>query len=90
MHRYAGLTYLICCAGTGEAGLPDLYRLLVQHISPGYGQRSYPGYISQPRCLVPAIKERFCPVWREIMLTGCTVVVHQPSLCTSIALTSQW
>jgi hypothetical protein len=88
MHRYASLTYLICCGGVGEAGLPDLHRSLVRHTGPGYGQRSYPGYISQPRCLVPAIKERFCQVWREIMLTGCTVVVYQPSLCTRTTLTS--
>jgi hypothetical protein len=41
--RYAGLTYLTYCAGTGEAGLSDLGSL-VRHISPGYGQRLYPGY----------------------------------------------
>jgi hypothetical protein len=90
MIRYVGLTFLIYCAGAGDAGLPDLLRSLVWHIGPGYGQRSYPGYRSQLRCHVPTIKERFCQVWRGIMLTGCTVVVYLPSLCTSTALTSEW
>jgi hypothetical protein len=79
MYRYAGLTYLIRCAGAGEAGLPDLHRSLVWHIGSGCGQRSYPGYGSQPRCHVPTIKERFYQAWREIMMIGCTVEVYDTS-----------
>jgi hypothetical protein len=78
MYIYASLTYLMRCAGAVEAGLPGLHESLVRHTGPGYGQRSCPGYISQPRCLVPAIKERFCQAWREVMLTGCTVVATNP------------
>jgi hypothetical protein len=89
IHRYAGLTYMLYRAEAGEAGLPDLHRSLVRHIGPGYGQRSYPGYLSQLRCPIPTIKEGFCQVWRGIMLTGCTVVAYLPTLCTSTALTSQ-
>jgi hypothetical protein len=65
IHRYAGLTYMLYCAGAGEAGLPDLHRSLVRHIGLGYGQRSYLGYRSQLRCHVPAIKERFCSMERD-------------------------
>jgi hypothetical protein len=90
MHRYASLTYLICCAGAGEARLHDLHRLLVRHIGPGYGQRSYPGYISQPRCRIPTIKEENIQAWKQSVMAGCTVEVYQPSLCTSTDLTSQW
>jgi hypothetical protein len=90
MHRCAGLTYLICCAGAGEAGLLDLHRSLVRHIGLGYGQRSYPGYASQPRYRIPTIKEENIQAWKQSMMTGCTVEVCQPSLCTSTALTSQW
>jgi hypothetical protein len=57
IYKYAGLTKLVCCAGTGEAGLPDLGSL-VRHISPGYGQWLYPGYRSQLECHIPTIKER--------------------------------
>jgi hypothetical protein len=89
MYRYAGLTYLICCAGAGESGLPYLHRSLVRHICSGYGQRPYPGYRSQPRCRIPTIKEENIQAWKQSMMTGCTVEVYQPSLCTSTALTSQ-
>jgi hypothetical protein len=78
MHRYAGLTYLICCAGAGEAGLPDLHRSLIRHIDPGYGQRSYPGYRSQPRCHIPVIKEENIPAWKQSMMTGCIVRFTNP------------
>jgi hypothetical protein len=56
------------------------------YIGPGYGQRSYPGHKSQLRGPIPTIKEKFCQAWREIMVTGCTVVVYLPSLCTSTSL----
>jgi hypothetical protein len=58
MHRYAGLTYLICCAG--------------------YGQRSYLGYRSQPRCHIPAIKEENIQAWKQSMMTGCIVRFTNP------------
>jgi hypothetical protein len=80
VYRYAGLTKLLYYAGIGKAGLPDLGSL-VRHIGLGYGQRPYPGYRSQLRGHIPTIKERNIQAWREIMMTGCTVVVYQPSLC---------
>jgi hypothetical protein len=89
MYRYAGLTCLICCAGTGESRLPDLHRSLVRHVGPGYGQQSYLGYRSQPRCHIPTIKEENIQAWKQSMMTGCILEVYQPSLCTSTALTSQ-
>ena len=61
-----------------DAGLPDLHGSLVRHIGPGYGQRSYPGYISQLRCHVPTIKEENIQAWSEIMVAGCTVEVTYP------------
>jgi hypothetical protein len=39
------------------AGLPD-QGSLVRHIGPGYDQRLYLGYISQPKGHIPTIKER--------------------------------
>ena len=69
-----------------DAGLSDLQGWWSGIYGPGYGQRSYPGYRSQLRCHVPTIKERLCQAWRGIMLTGCTVVVYLPSLCTSTSL----
>jgi hypothetical protein len=74
MYRYAGLIQLLYYAGTGEVGLPDLGSL-VRHIGPGYGQRLYPGYRSQPRCHVPTIKEGNIQAWKQTMMTGCTVMV---------------
>jgi hypothetical protein len=73
-----------------EAGLTVLHGLLVRHIGPVYGQRLYPGYKSQPRRHFPTIKEEDILVWKRCMVTGCTVEVYQPSLCTSTALTSEW
>jgi hypothetical protein len=89
IHRYASLTKLLYYAGTGEAGLPDLGSL-VRHIGPGYSQRLYPGHRCQLWGHIPTIKERNIQAWREIMMTGCTVVVYQPSLCQVPSLTSQW
>jgi hypothetical protein len=89
IYRYAGLTKLLYCARTVEAGLPDLGSL-VRHIGPGYGQRLYPGYISQPRCHIPTIKEGNIQAWKQTMIIGCTVKVYQPSLCQVQSLTSQW
>jgi hypothetical protein len=86
IHRYAGLTYMLYRAGAGEAGLTDLRRSLVRHVDPGYGQRSYPGYLSQLRCPIPTIKERYSSAWRKLVLAGCTVLVYLPSLCTSTSL----
>jgi hypothetical protein len=78
MHRYTGLTYLICCAGVGEARLPDLRRSLIRHINLGYGQRSYPGYRSQPRCHIPTIKKENIQAWKQSMMTGCIVRFTNP------------
>jgi hypothetical protein len=93
--RYAGLPYLMYCAGTGMPGYLT-YRVggpayTVQGwqsgiYGPGYGQRSYPGYISQLECHVPTIKGENIQAWRQSMVTGCTVVVYLPSLCTSTSL----
>jgi hypothetical protein len=69
-----------------DAGLSDLQGWRSGIYGPGYGQRSYPGHISQLRCPIPAIKEENIQVWREIVVTGCTVVVYLPSLCTSTSL----
>jgi hypothetical protein len=55
--------HLRYCAGTGEAGLPDLHRSLVRHICPGYSQRSYPEYRGQLLCHVPTIKEENIQAW---------------------------
>jgi hypothetical protein len=71
-----------------EAGLPDLRGLVIRHIDPGYGQRSYSGYISQLRCHIPTIKEENIRAWKQSMEAGCTVEGYLPSLCTSTALTS--
>jgi hypothetical protein len=71
-----------------EAGLPNLHVSLVRHIGPGYGQRSYPGYISQLRSHIPTIKEENIQAWKKSMEAGCTVEGYLPSLCTSTALTS--
>jgi hypothetical protein len=89
IHRYAGLIKLLYCAGTGEARLPDLGSL-VRRIGPGYGQRLYPGHRCQRWGHIPAIKERNIQAWRKIMMTECTVMVYQPSLCQVLSLTSQW
>jgi hypothetical protein len=80
IYKYAGLTKLVCYAGTGEAGLPD-QGLVIRHTGPGYDQRLYPGYISQLEGYIPTIKERTFPAWRKIMVTECTVVVYQPPQC---------
>jgi hypothetical protein len=69
-----------------EAGLPDLHGSLVRHMCPGYGQRSYPGYISQLRCHIPTIKEENIQAWKQSMEAGCTVEGYLPSLCTSTSL----
>jgi hypothetical protein len=87
MCGYAGLTYLICCAG---AGRPDYPTFIGRwwHIDPGYAQQSNPGYLSQPRCRIPTIKEENIQSWKQSMVIGCTVEVYLPSLCTSTTLTS--
>jgi hypothetical protein len=76
--------YILC--RSRDAGLSDLHESWVRHIGPGYDQRSYPGYISQLRCHVPTIKEENIQAWKQSMVTGCTVVVYLPSLCTSTSL----
>jgi hypothetical protein len=87
IYKYAGLTKLVFYAGTVEAGLPDLGSL-VRDIGPGYGQRLCPEYKGQLEGHIPTIKERNFQAWREIIMTGCTVVVYQPSLCQRTVLTS--
>jgi hypothetical protein len=43
-----------------QAGLPG-QGSVIRHMSPGYGQRLYPGHRSQPKGHVPTIKERTFP-----------------------------
>jgi hypothetical protein len=73
MDRYAGLTYFDMLCRSRDAGLPNLQGLVVRHIGPGYGQWSYPGCISQPRCHFPTIKEENIQAWKQSMEAGCTV-----------------
>jgi hypothetical protein len=69
-----------------DAGLSDQQGRWSGIYGPGYGQRSYPGYMSQLRCHIPTIKEENIQAWKQSKVTGCTVVVYLPSLCTSTSL----